>query len=184
MATKKKTAKKAAKRKAPSADELMGLWEKACTPGEHHRRLEPLTGTFSAKTTFVMNPGDPPQHGEGTSEHRLVLGGRYLEQRYSGTTMGMPMEGVGFTGYDNVQKRYVGTWMDSFGTGVMNSVGVGRPTAKAMEFEAVGIEPTGKKRKFQCKLRIQSPDRHTYEMWTNGPKGKPYRTLFVEYARK
>jgi hypothetical protein len=105
---------------------MMAAWEKVMHPSEGHRRLEPMVGTWKAKTTFTMTPGAPPSVEENTSEHRLVLGGRFLEQRYTGTAMGMPFEGIGYTGYDNVQKKYVGTWMDNFGTGVMQR-GIGRP---------------------------------------------------------
>ena len=54
-----------------------------------------------------MAPGAPPQEGHGTSKHRWALGGRYLEQVYRGKSMGMPMQGLGYTGYDNSAKQYV-----------------------------------------------------------------------------
>lgn len=175
-----------AKAKAKANDEaaMMAAWQKSMTPSKGHARLEPTVGTFHAKVSFVMAPGQPPQLGDGTSVHRWVLGGRHVEQVYTGTSMGMPFEGIGYTGYDNVQGRYVGTWMDSFGTGVMNSVGVGKPTAKAMDFDAVAIDPTGKKMKFVCKVRIKDSNRHSFEMWTKGPGGKLFRTMLVEYTRK
>ncbi len=97
-----------------------------------------------------------------------MLGGQFLEQRYTGNSMGMPFEGIGYTGYDNVQRKYVGTWMDSFGTGQMNSVGVGRPKDDSMDFEAKSICPTGETVNFKCKVRIQDRDRHSYEMWAPG----------------
>ena len=181
-ATKKKTAAKAS-RKGRSEEAMMAAWQKAMTPSEGHRRLEPLVGTFKAKTTFVMAPGAPPSVSDGSSEHRWVLGGRYVEQRYTGMSMGMPFEGLGFTGYDNVKKRYVGTWMDSFGTGFMHSVGVGRPKKDAMDFEAEAFEPSGKRVKFWAKVRIKDRDRHSYEMWTKAPGGKRFRMMVVDYTR-
>ncbi len=108
---------------------------------------------------------------------------RYLEQVYRGTSMGMPFEGIGFTGYDNTQRKYVGTWMDNFGTGLMSSVGVGKPTAEALDFEAEAVDPTGKRVRFSCKIRVQDRNRHTYEMWTKAPNGRKFRTMMVEYTR-
>src|SRR4029077_14266047 len=133
---------------------MMAQWQGAMTPGAAHKRLDPLVGTFKAKTEFVMAPGVPPMVHEGTSENRWVLGGRYLEQTYRGMAMGMPFEGIGYTGYDNVKQRYVGTWMDSFGTGLMNSRGTGKPTSRVMEFEAMAHDPSGKVTKFLCKITI------------------------------
>lgn len=177
---------KAAARPKPAAmseEQMMALWQAAATPSAGHARLMPMVGTWRATTTFTMAPGAPPQVSGGTSVHRLVLGGRYLEQVYKGTAMAMPFEGIGFTGYDNVQKRFVGTWMDTFGTGVMNSVGVGRPTDDRMDFVCEAIEPSGKKKLFDAIVRIRDHSHHSYEMWTKGPNGKSYRTMIVEYER-
>lgn len=181
-----KRARPAAKKVASKAmDEaaMMAAWQKAMLPGEGHRRLEPLVGNWLARTTFQWGPDTPPDVNEGTSEHRWVLGGRFLEQVYRGLSMGMPFEGIGYTGYDNVRRKYVGTWMDSFGTGLMLSDGVGRPSARAMSFVAEAYEPSGKKVVFDCKLRILDDDHHTYEMWTKAPDGRRFRNMLVEYTR-
>ncbi len=131
-----------------------------------------------------MSPDAPPEVSEATSETRWVLGGRQLEQRYQGTTMGMSFEGLGYTGYDNVQGKYVGTWMDSFGTGVMSSIGVGNPTDNAIQSEAVALDPTGRRMRFWCEIRIQDRDHHTFEMWTKAPDGRRFRTMYIEYTRQ
>ena len=113
MVTRKKAARPATRKatkkstKPPTNhDAMMAAWQKAMTPSKGHRRLEPLAGTFSARTTFTMAPGAPPEVSEARSENRFVLGGRHLEQAYSGSSMGMPFEGLGFTGFDNVLGKY------------------------------------------------------------------------------
>ena len=185
-APKAKPVAKAPKKRAPRAmseAEMMAQWQAAMTPSSGHARLTPMVGTWRAKTTFTMAPGAPEQVHGGISVHRFVLGGRYLEQIYKGTAMGMPFEGIGYTGYDNVQKRYVGTWMDTFGTGLMNSVGVGSPTDERIDSVSEAIEPSGQKRVFETIVRIRNHEHHSYEMWTKGPTGKKYRTMLVEYER-
>ena len=179
----KPKAKTAPTTKALNEQEMMAQWQAAMTPSAGHARLMPMVGTWRAKTTFTMAPGAPDQVHSGTSVHRMVLGGRYLEQIYKGMAMGMPLEGIGYTGYDNVQKCYIGTWIDTFGTGLMSSVGVGRPTDEKLDFVAVGIEPNGKKKVFDTSLRIVNHGKHSYEMWTKGPNGKSYRVMLVEYER-
>ena len=179
----RKTARKTKKAPAMDHDAMMAKWQKAMTPADGHARLEPMVGIWHATTTFTMTPGAPPQVTEGRSEHRWALGGRFLEQRYKGISMGMPFEGVGYTGYDNVQRRYVGTWMDTFGTGFMSSVGVGRPTDEKMEFEAEAFEPSGKRIRFWTELRVKDRNRHSFAMWTKAPNGRRYRTMLVEYTR-
>jgi Protein of unknown function (DUF1579) len=181
--TTKKTAKKAGAKGAMSEAAMMAQWQSAMTPGAWHKRLDPLVGKFKAKTEFVMAPGVPPMVHEGTSDNRWVLGGRYLEQAYRGTAMGMPFEGIGYTGYDNPSKRYVGTWMDTFGTGVMSSAGVGRPTPSKMTFVAEAVEPSGKPIVFDAIITVKNPDQHSYEMWTKAPNGKRFRNMIVTYVR-
>ena len=181
--TKKKASKKKPAAKPIDQDAMMAAWQTAMTPSDGHNRLEPMVGSWRALTTMVMMPGAPPETNEGISEHRWVLGGRYLEQHYTGQSMGMPFEGIGLTAYDNVQRKYVGTWIDSFGTGVMNWAGIGRPTDEAIDSVATAVDPWGKPMRFECKLRIQDRDHHSYEMWTKAPNGKKFRMMFVDYTR-
>jgi len=163
--------------------EMMAQWQAAATPSLGHARLMSMVGTWRAKVSFVMAPGAPETVSAGTSVHRLVLGGRFLEQNYKGTSMGMPFEGIGFTGYDNVRQKYVGMWMDTFGTGIMTSIGTGRPTDQRMDFVCEAIEPSGQKKVFDAIVRVQDHEHHSYEMWTNGPGGKSYRVMLIEYER-
>jgi hypothetical protein len=102
--------------KAPSPEEMMKAWTAAATPGEAHKKLEPIVGSFDVKTTSWMAPGKPPEETVGTSESKWVLGNRFVEENVTGTMMGQPFSGVGYTGYDNYKKKYVGAWMDSMGT--------------------------------------------------------------------
>ncbi|HEX4824422.1 MAG TPA: DUF1579 domain-containing protein [Candidatus Polarisedimenticolaceae bacterium] len=182
-APRRPAAKKRAAKKPMSEAEMMAQWQAASTPAEGHQRLAPMVGKWSAVTEFVMAPGAPAQKHGGTSENELVLGGRYLRQVYRGLAMGMPFEGIGYTGYDNPSKRYVGTWMDTFGTGLMNSVGTGKPSDQKLTFAAEAIEPSGKTVLFDCIITIQDRDHHAYEMWTKAPNGKRYRTMRVDYVR-
>ena len=180
----KKPAKRAPRRDAAMDQEaMMAAFQKAMTPGDGHERLKPFAGSWRTRTTMIMAPGADPEVTEGTSENDWVLGGRYLQQKYHGTAMGMPFEGLGYTGYDNVRGKYVGTWMDTFGTGLMNSIGVGRPTATQMDSEAEVYEPTGKRGVFVCKVKLQDNDHHTFEMWRKAPNGKKFRMMVIEYSR-
>ena len=175
--------KKAGPKKVDEAA-MMAQWQKAMTPAEGHSRLKPLVGSWHAKGVFTMGPGAPPETSDGTSEHRWVLGGRFLEQRYQSQLMGMPFEGLGFTGYDNVRGKYVGAWMDTFSTGIMPSVGVGKPKASGFDSVSECLEPSGKKVVFDCKIKMIDNDHHTWEMWSKGPNGKRYRAMLIEYTRK
>ena len=104
---------------APSADEkaaMMAKWMEVAAPAEAHKKLESMVGTWMTKVTMWEAPGGEPQVSEGKSVNMMVLGGRWLEQKYEGTFMGGPFSGIGYTGYDNYKKQYLSWWMDTMST--------------------------------------------------------------------
>src|SRR6185503_4508262 len=104
------------------------------TPGTPHKGLAALEGTWTAKVKSWMKPGAPPMESEGTAEQKMVLEGRFLEQRFSGNFMGQAFNGLGHTGYDNFKKKYVSTWMDNMGTMVMVMEGTADATGKVTTY--------------------------------------------------
>jgi hypothetical protein len=177
---------KAAKgKKAAPPDEkaMMEAMQKAGTPGEAHKKLEAIVGTFDTKVKMWMDPSKAPEESTGSSENTWVLGNRYVQMNYQGTFMGQPFSGIGYQGYDNVQKKYVGTWMDSASTGIMTSTGT--MTGNVVKTTATMPDPmTGKMSRITSKVTIADNDHHTMEMWGPGPDGKNYQMMVIEYTRK
>jgi hypothetical protein len=177
------------KKKAPAGppDEkaMMEAMTKAATPGEPHKKLEVMVGTFDTKVKMWMDPSKPPEESTGTSENRWVLGNRYVQQTYEGTFMGQPFSGLGYTGYDNITKKYTGTWMDSASTAMMNMTGKADTEGKVMTFNGTVNDPmTGKACKINSKVTVADNDHHTMEMWGPDPSGKVYKMMEITYARK
>jgi hypothetical protein len=181
----KAAAKPAAPAGAPSQDEMMKAWAAAATPGEAHKKLEPFVGSFTVATKMWMDPAKPPDASSGTAESKWVLGGRYVEERVEGTAMGQPFSGIGYTGYDNYKKKYVGTWMDSMGTMIMNSSGTADASGKTFtSWSTIDDVITKKAVKVKGVATVVDADHHTYEMWSTGPDGKLFKSLEVQYSRK
>jgi hypothetical protein len=181
----KAAAKPAASAGAPSQEEMMKAWMAVATPGEAHKKLEPVVGSFTVATKMWMDPSKPPEATSGTSENKWALGGRFVEQRVEGTAMGQPFSGVGYTGYDNYKKKYVGTWMDSMGTMIMTSTGTADASGKKVTFWSTMDDVMTKKTvKVKSMVTIVDNDHHTYEMWSPAPDGKMFKSLEVQYTRK
>jgi len=185
------TAKKAAEAtKAPAdraADEkaMMEKWLQVATPSAGHKALEPVVGTWDAKITTWMSPGAPPQESTGTSENKWVLGGRFVQQSHEGNFMGQPFSGVGYTGYDNFKKKYVGTWMDTMGTMIMVSQGSADATGKTLSMTStIDDIMTGKPASIKSEIKIVDPGHHVMEMWGPDPTGKQFKTMEIRYTRK
>lgn len=176
------------KKAAPSAaehDAMMKKWMEVATPAEAHKKLEPMVGTWATKVTMWMDPSAPPEVSEGTSENRMALGGRWLEQRYEGTLMGGPFSGIGYTGYDNYKKQYVGMWMDTASTAAMSTTGKADAAGKSMTFTGSMDDPmTGKVCEMKEVVTIVDGDHHNFEMWQTGPDGKMFKAMEIQYVRK
>jgi hypothetical protein len=178
-------AKKAATQPAMDEKAAMELMMKLATPGEAHKKLDVLVGTWSAKNSMWMDPSKPPTVTEGASEHKWVLGGRFLEQRFEGNFMGMPFSGLGYTGYDNYKKKYVGVWMDTAGTAIMSTTGSFDPSGKVLNSSArMDDFTTGKVITVREKMTIVNPDQIRLDMFGPGPDGKEYRMMEIVYLRK
>jgi hypothetical protein len=163
----------------------MEAWEKFATPGEGHKSLAGMVGTWDAEVTTWMEPGAPPTKSKGTSENRMTLGGRWVEQRFKSEMMGQPFEGVGYTGYDNLKKKYIGTWMDTMSTSVMMSEGTWDAAGKVMTSTSTMDDPmTGKASTVKMTTTIVTPDHHMFEMWGPGPDGKVAKQMQIDYRKR
>ena len=164
---------------------MMDAMMKAMTPGEPHKLLDNMVGTFDAKVSSWMQPGAPPMVSTGTSVNTWILGGRYVEQKVTSTFMGQPFSGIGYTGYDNIKKHYWGSWMDSMGTGLMISTGSTSDNGKTWKFTSSMPDPmTGKDAPIEEKITVTDKDHHMFEMWSPGPDGNMYKMMEISYTLK
>jgi hypothetical protein len=169
----------------PNQEEMTKAWMAAATPGEAHKKLEPMVGSFTVVTKMWMDPAKPPEESTGTSESKWVLGGRFVEQRVEGTAMGQPFSGIGYTGYDNYKKKYVGSWTDTMGTMIMISTGTVDASGKKFTFWSTVDDVVMKKpAKVKEIVTVVDGDHHTYEQWSPAPDGKMFKSLEVQYTRK
>ena len=164
---------------------MMEAWQKAATPGESHKKLEALVGTFDAKVRSTIDPSKPPEDSTGTSVNTWVLGGRYVQQEFDGSFMGEPFNGIGYTGYDNVQKKYLSVWMDTAGTGMMWMTAAADKTGKTISGSARIWDPmTQKPATVESKLTVTDNDHHTFELWGKAPNGRQIKLMEIQYTRK
>lgn len=180
-------AKKTAMPAAGGMDEkaMMEAWAKFMTPGAEHKKMEASVGTWETSVKSWMDPAKPPMESKGTAENRMILGGRFIEQRFTGTMMDQPFEGIGVTGYDNYKKKYVTTWMDSMGTGILYGLGTADATGKTLTFTGEMDDPMqGKTMPYKNMITFIDNDHQTFEMWCPGADGKMAKMMEIHYIRK
>jgi hypothetical protein len=111
---------------------IMEIYQKAGTPGEPHKKLGKLEGSWITRSRGWVEPGKPPVESSGTCEQKLILGGHYLRQEYTGDMMGMPFTGINLLGYDNHTGKYQSVWLDSMSTGIYFFEGTASPDGKVI----------------------------------------------------
>ena len=102
----------------------MQKWMEYMTPSSVHKIMARSVGEWTTSMQMWEGPNVKPSKSEGTCKSEMILGGRYLQSKYSSTVMGMPFEGISTDGYDNGKKVYFNTWVDNMGTGTTLGVPV------------------------------------------------------------
>jgi hypothetical protein len=145
-----------------------------------------MVGVWDAKAKFWMAPGAPPAESTGVMTNTAVLDGRFIHEEYhSADTMGMSFHGVGFFGYDNIKKQFIGVWMDSMSTGVMVSQGTYDPAAKTFTLTSEVEDPIqGGKYTEKQVVRIIDQDHTSYEMYRVAAGGQEIKEGELTYTRR
>jgi Protein of unknown function (DUF1579) len=178
----------------PSEAEMMKQMMELAKLNENHKLLGDMAGTWSYTVKMWMN-GDSnakPNESKGTAVRKAAMGGRYFVVDVSGN-MEMPgqdgkmknmtFKGMGIEGYDNVKKKFVGTWADNMGTGIMMSEGDYDPATKTFTYTGEYEGIPGMKQKIRETLKIVDKDHHTFE-WYEDRGGKEVKTMEIDYTRK
>jgi len=168
----------------PEMAAAMEAWMKSMTPGAAHGALAASAGTYTLTITSWMDPAAPPMVSQGTATRTMTLGGRVLEEKVTASVMGMPMEGVGQTGYDNVTGQYWATWTDNMSTGITVLTGSIDPETGAGVFEGMTSEPmAGKQVPMRIELRIEG-EKEINDVDMPGPGGEMVRTMELVYVKQ
>ena len=171
---------------AVNIEEMTKKWMAAATPGAAHKALDSQAGEWDL-TTKMWTPGTagPPTETKGTATTKWILGGRFLQSDVTGEMMGMPMTGLGITGYDNFKKKYVTYWIDSLGTAMYIAEGTADAAGKVFTYHGKMDEPaTGEKDKpVKFIHRVLTADKHVFEIH-DVALGANSKAMEMSYTRK
>lgn len=88
------------------------------TPAEVHVRLSQYTGSFNMEITMSM--GAEPTIITVNSDHKMLLGGRFLEMKQHGTMMGMDYQSIMTLGFNTIDRKMTLTTITNMGTGTLS----------------------------------------------------------------
>ncbi|MBK6633122.1 MAG: DUF1579 domain-containing protein [Chitinophagaceae bacterium] len=169
----------------PDSAAMMKAWEDFKTPGDMHKWMAKTNGSWEGEVTQWMDPNAPPTKSKATITQSSALGGRYVISKYSGSMMGMPMEGISTLGYDNAKKLFVNTWVDNLGTGIVQMSGTYDEATKTLNLKGFQTDPmTGKESDIREELTTIDNDSYTMIMYGAGMDGKEMKFMEGLFKRK
>ena len=169
----------------PDSATMMKAWQDFKTPGDMHKWMQKLNGTWEADLSVWMDPAAPPEKSKGTITQTSILGGRYVSSKYSGTIFGQPTEGQILMAYDNAKILFVSTWIDNQGTGIVSMTGTYDSTTKTLNLKGTQTDPsTSKDAEIREELTIIDNDSYSMAMFGKGADGKETKIMEGIYKRK
>lgn len=178
---KKEGAQQAPGMSGPEMEAMM----KAMSPGENHKHLGRLVGSWDIATKMWMEPGQPPSESKATMSAQWVLGGRYVQTSYKGEMMGMPFEGTGLDGYDNVTKQYVSTWADNMGTGILYMTGKCDAGCKTLTLNGESADPTtGQMVNMRFVTTFLDDKSYQFQIFAKDASGQEFKMMEMQAKKK
>ncbi len=174
--------------------EMMAKMMELAKLSEGHKTLAELAGTwdYTVKMWMDGNTSAEPMTSKGIATRKALMDGRYYEFHADGD-MEMPgadgkmqkmkFHGMGIEGYDNAKQKYVSTWMDNMGTGIMMAEGTYDPATKTYNYTSEVEMMPGMKMKVRETVKVVDKDHHTFE-WFEDRGGKEMKTMEIAYTRK
>jgi len=155
--------------------------------------LESGVGAWAYSVKWWMSPDAAPSESTGTSLARAVMGGRYIVTDHTGKmqtpgpdgkVMDMEFKGMAVEGYDNVKKKFVSSWIDNMGTGIMNSQGTYDAGTKTFTYLAEYEPMPGMKTRMRQLIKVTDKDHRTMAFFEDRGTGKEVKTMEIKYTRK
>jgi hypothetical protein len=151
-------------------------------PGPEHQFLLGAIGKWHA----VIEMADPTGQvtvSKGTSTLTAGPGGFWLIDDFQAEIMGGPFAGHGATGYDQQKGKYVGTWIDSWSSGVLVLEGTYDAAKKALTMSGMAPGMDGTPVLHTMVTTFKDANTRTFEMFLPGPGDKLMKVMTITYTR-
>lgn len=164
--------------------EMMEKYEKLGKPGEQHKLLERLTGSWEAKVKNWLEAGATPMESMGTSGKKMIMGGRFLQELFNGIMMGNKFSGLSITGYDNHSEKFETVWLDSTSTSLLLFQGTVSQDQKKITMDCSHADVVRGPMNWRSVTTFIDDNTHLFEMFSMRQNGKAERIMEITYTRK
>lgn len=171
----------------PDQVDMKKMMERAAVltqPGEHHKPLERFLGTWDTQLRITM--GGSSKAEKGVSTFSWLMEGRWIQQKGTGSMMGMPVENFMIIGYDNFKMSYVTAAVSSMDTALLTAEGDMDPSGKALlTYGTLDEYLTGEHDKMVKYIwRFHSADKMTFEIHDLPIGEKGTKVVEITYTRR
>ena len=164
---------------------MMKAWMEYMTPGEMHKMMAKYNGKFVGEVTMWMTPDGPPSKSTSISENKMAMNGLYQISMHKGEFNGMPFEGQSTLAYDNAKKKFISTWIDNMGSGIMVLEGEWDEATKTINFSGSMTDPmTGMECQVRETMKFIDDNNQVMEMYNKSPGMEEYKSMEIKYTRK
>ncbi len=163
-------------------ERLIHSIQRAASPDEHHKLLEPLVGKWNTQAKQWL--GDPkPETTTGHADIKSIFGGRFFEEHYDSVIFGKPFQRQTIMGFDTRTKKLVASSIDTWGTWITVEEGTADATGKVLTLTAQDYDAaTGKTRPIKFVYNIDGNDHHVMRVYET-IQGKETLTMEVDYKK-
>jgi len=148
---------------------------------EEHEMLKMDEGVWSAKITMWADPDTEPTISTA-KETNTMVGKLWSIGKLEGNIGGMDYVGYATLGYDPIQKKYVGTWVDSVTPAITQMVGTYGVKTKTLTLFYSISGPDGQEEKRKNVMVYKDKSTRDFTMFIkNGDEW--IRSMEIMYAR-
>jgi Protein of unknown function (DUF1579) len=166
-------------------------------PGEMHKRMDALIGQWDVEKKLYIAGGTPEKplvSRDLTCNREWIAetGNRHLRDITQGTVAGSPYYRLGILSFSTMDRRYEWNTVDGLNANMMtykglkNSATISGDIAMSGEFTDQGVlgdSSVGKNIAQRTVIKIESPDRHVFELYFTPPGEKERLVDRTVYTR-
>ncbi len=166
---------------------IMEIYKKYASPGESHKFLDYFVGKWESSQKIWMEAGKEPLIRNQEISVESLFGGRFTKAhiKIKEEILGMSIEALVITGYDNYKKQFVSVTFGTSGTDFVLMYGTLDNTGKIRtDTGYVDDVVTGERIKLKGVTTLIDNDTYTYEMFQTDPQGNEFKYMEITYNRK
>lgn len=168
---------------AADPEAIEQLFAEYAKPGLQHQLLGLLAGEWDVEVKTFMPDPENPEVSAGTASYEVLMGGRYVRQNFESEIHGENFHGMQIKGFDNALQKYVGSWIDNMGTGIMRSTGTVSAETGIMTETGESSSPLGTI-SYRMITVPENANAFSFTMHMTMPGAPEQKVMELHYTRK